>query len=64
MVTQVTTKVGTLENDALVLNGSLDLVCSSHVLEHMSCPRSSLVDVHAKLRVGGLLFVEVPLDSA
>lgn len=40
--------------------GSVDLIIMSHVLEHVSDPRSFLTGVTQKLRKGGALFIEVP----
>lgn len=41
-------------------DGSLDAVTLFHVLEHLTDPRSTLKQIHRKLRPGGLLVIEVP----
>jgi 2-polyprenyl-3-methyl-5-hydroxy-6-metoxy-1,4-benzoquinol methylase len=44
--------------------GSLDLVCLSHVVEHMIDVRHSLTSVARTLKLGGLMFVEVPNQTS
>lgn len=39
---------------------SLDLICSSHVLEHISDPVSHLSLIRKSLKEGGILFMEIP----
>jgi 2-polyprenyl-3-methyl-5-hydroxy-6-metoxy-1,4-benzoquinol methylase len=41
-------------------DGSFDVACAWHVVEHLSDPRPALERVRAMLRGGGHLFVEVP----
>lgn len=43
-----------------LIDGNVDLVVLSHVLEHVSDPRSFLKYVTHNLRPGGVLFIEVP----
>lgn len=43
-----------------IADGSLDVVTLFHVLEHLTDPRSTLKQIHRKLRPGGLLVIEVP----
>jgi 2-polyprenyl-3-methyl-5-hydroxy-6-metoxy-1,4-benzoquinol methylase len=40
-----------------------DLICLSHVLEHVPDPRDTLQRVRSLLKPGGLVFVEVPNDT-
>jgi SAM-dependent methyltransferase len=43
------------------LNGTVyDIVTAVHVLEHQKHPEEFLRDIHAKLKLGGTLFIEVP----
>lgn len=52
-----------LEGDCLKLpmkNGSLDLVCCSEVLEHLSDYRNALKEMHRVLGDNGILVVSVP----
>jgi len=42
------------------IQGSIDLVIMSHILEHVSDPKAFLNYVTAKLAPGGALFIEVP----
>lgn len=49
--------------DALALpipDGTLDYLCSSHVLEHLPDPIAALLEWHRVLRPGGWLFLVVP----
>jgi SAM-dependent methyltransferase len=39
---------------------SFDVVCAWHVLEHLAEPRAALAKLHAALRPGGHLLLEVP----
>lgn len=41
-------------------DGSIDYVCSSHVLEHLPNPIAGLLEWHRVLRPGGLLYLVVP----
>ena len=52
-------RTGTLEDLALE-PGSLDVVTMWHVLEHVPAPLDALAHVHAALRPGGTLALEVP----
>jgi SAM-dependent methyltransferase len=40
--------------------GTFDVVCAFHVVEHLEAPRDALRAMHAALRPGGHLLVEVP----
>jgi hypothetical protein len=42
------------------LSGSIDIVYTSHVLEHVTSIRETMLLIHSLLRVGGLLFAFVP----
>ena len=42
--------------------GSIDLVLSVHVLEHVEDDREAIAELHRCLRPGGLAVVSVPLD--
>jgi SAM-dependent methyltransferase len=41
-------------------SGTLDYLCSSHVLEHLADPLNALLEWHRVLREGGLLYLVVP----
>lgn len=43
--------------------GTFDLVMAMHVLEHVSEPRSIVAELVTLLAPGGLLYLEVPLES-
>jgi 2-polyprenyl-3-methyl-5-hydroxy-6-metoxy-1,4-benzoquinol methylase len=43
-----------------IADGSLDVVTMFHVLEHLPDLRTTLAQIHRKLRSGGLLVIEVP----
>lgn len=47
-------------NDIDNLEGSIDLVVMSHVLEHVSNPNAFLGRAYQMLRKGGFIFIEVP----
>lgn len=47
-------------NDLDNLEGSIDLVVMSHVLEHVSNPNAFIGFAHQTLRKGGFIFIEVP----
>lgn len=47
-------------NDLNNLEGSIDLVVMSHVLEHVSNPNAFIGFAHQMLRKGGFIFIEVP----
>mmetsp|Transcript_32819 Transcript_32819/g.104669 ORF Transcript_32819/g.104669 Transcript_32819/m.104669 type:complete len:322 (+) Transcript_32819:61-1026(+) len=59
----VDAKIGTLENDDEVPPASLDLILSSMMLEHVPRPFEAVVAWRRKLKVGGALFVEIPLEN-
>ena len=46
--------------DVRDLPGEFDICSLIHVLEHIEAPRKFLGSVHSKLKVGGLLIVELP----
>mmetsp|Transcript_75595 Transcript_75595/g.179641 ORF Transcript_75595/g.179641 Transcript_75595/m.179641 type:complete len:395 (+) Transcript_75595:78-1262(+) len=54
---------GTLEGAEDVASESLDLIASSHVVEHLPEPRLILAKWHELLAPGGLLFTEIPLEN-
>jgi SAM-dependent methyltransferase len=43
-----------------IADGTLDYLCSSHVLEHLPDPIGALLEWHRVLRPGGLLYLVVP----
>lgn len=51
---------GTLESSEVT---QLSLVACSHTLEHMPDPRAALEAILRRLRPGGMLFIEVPLEN-
>ena len=59
----VDTKIGTLETDTTMPEASLDLVMSSMMLEHVPRPLAALKKWRQKLKRGGALFVEIPLEN-
>jgi SAM-dependent methyltransferase len=61
--TGVVCNVGTLEEDANVDDGSVDLIMSSMMLEHVLDPRGCVEKWSKKLRPGGLIFIEVPNEN-
>jgi len=52
------------EETTLPLQKNLDLVLACHVLEHLYDPLAALVRIHAALRPGGYLLLEVPCATA
>ncbi len=52
-------RTGTLEQAELERE-SFDAACAFHVVEHLEDPRGALGQVHAALRPGGHLLIEVP----
>lgn len=54
---------GTLEATGLP-SASVDVVCMSHVLEHVTDLRGALAEVHRVLRPGGILAVAQPYYGA
>ena len=56
-------RAGTLE-EASIPSESIDVVCMSHVLEHVPDLRSLLCDVHRVLRPGGVLALSQPHYAA
>jgi len=48
------------DNSKEVMNPIVDLVVMSHVLEHVANPKSFVMDATQNLRIGGVLFLEVP----
>lgn len=56
-------KVGTLEDDGERPDSSLDLVSSSMMLEHLPDPLDAVKKWRQKIKVGGFLFVEIPLEN-
>ena len=52
------------EETALPAHKDLDLVLASHVLEHLYDPLAALNRIHAALRLGGYLLLEVPCATA
>lgn len=50
-------KIDSIENE------SIDVVISSHCLEHTTSPYENLEKIYAKLKLGGLLIIVVPTDS-
>jgi len=43
--------------------GSVDLVLSSHTIEHIARPEDAISDWYELLKPGGLLFMEAPLEN-
>ena len=52
------------EETTLPLQKNLDLVLACHVLEHLYDPVAALTRIHAALRPGGYLLLEVPCATA
>jgi 2-polyprenyl-3-methyl-5-hydroxy-6-metoxy-1,4-benzoquinol methylase len=48
--------------DAPIVPGSLDVVHSNHVIEHVVDPMSTMVAARKLLRAGGILVIEVPQE--
>lgn len=49
-----------LLDDVALASASFDAACAFHVVEHLDDPRRALAEIHAALRPGGHLLVEVP----
>lgn len=48
--------------ESLSAQPAFDVAVCSHVLEHVASPRQMLQEIHARLRQGGIVYVEVPLE--
>jgi len=51
------------ESVAEVADGSIDVIVSNHVLEHVLCPLQALRDLRRTLKAGGRLVVCLPIDD-
>ena len=51
------------ESLSAIKDGSIDVVISSHCLEHVVNPFNTIVELHKKLKAGGRIVILVPLET-